>query len=85
MLNLEPISIPESSELLGALGMLSHYDIYKLLSIVGGVPWYLEQFNPGAYDNIKQLPFEKTAYSERNSIAFFMTLFHGKARHVRKP
>jgi len=44
-ISLEQLSIPESAEFLRKLDIqLSHYDMYKLLSIVGGVPWYLEQF-----------------------------------------
>lgn len=55
---LEPLSIPESSAFLIKLGMqLSDYDTYKLLSILGRVPWYLEQLSPSltADENIKQL------------------------------
>ena len=55
-ISLEPLSILESAEFLRRMGMkVSSYDMYKLLSIVGGVPWYLEQFNSHitADENIK--------------------------------
>ena len=86
-ISLEPLSIPESAEFLRALGMqLSHYDMYKLLSIVGGVPWYLEQFNPSqtADDNIKQLAFEKTGLLVTEFDRIFHDLFNGKGATYKK-
>lgn len=47
-ITLSPLSIRESSQLLKANGYQgSAYDIYKLLGILGGVPWYLEQVREG--------------------------------------
>lgn len=86
-IGLEPLSIPESAAFLRALGMqLSHYDMYKLLSIVGGVPWYLEQFNPGmtADENIKQLAFEKSGLLVTEFDRIFNDLFHGKSATYKK-
>ncbi|MCX5924849.1 MAG: ATP-binding protein [Candidatus Dependentiae bacterium] len=86
-ISLEPLSIPESAEFLRAIGMqLSHYDMYKLLSIVGGVPWYLEQFNPGitADDNIKQLAFEKNGLLVTEFDRIFHDLFNGKGAIYKK-
>lgn len=86
-ISLEPLSIPESAAFLRALGMqLSHYDMYKLLSIVGGVPWYLEQLNPGltADDNIKQLAFEKSGLFITEFDRIFHDLFDGKGATYKK-
>jgi uncharacterized protein len=86
-ISLEPLSIPESEEFLRTLGMqLSHYDMYKLLSIVGGVPWYLEQFSPGmtADDNIKQLAFEKNGLLVTEFDRIFHDLFNGKGATYKK-
>ena len=86
-ISLEPLSIPESAEFLRALGMqLSHYDTYKLLSVVGGVPWYLEQFNPRvtADDNIKQLAFEKNGLLVTEFDRIFHDLFNGKGTTYKK-
>lgn len=61
-LTLEPLSIPESAFLLRTLGFKgSPYEIYKLLSILGGIPWYLEHVNHKymADENIKNLCFNK--------------------------
>ena len=86
-ISLEPLSIYESAEFLRALGMqLSHYDMYKLLSIVGGVPWYLEQFNSSmtADDNIKQLAFEKNGLLVTEFDRIFHDLFNGKGATYKK-
>ena len=86
-ISLEPLSITESAKFLRMLGMqLSHYDMYKLLSIVGGVPWYLEQFNPSvtADDNIKQLAFEKNSLLAGEFDRIFHDLFNGKGATYKK-
>lgn len=86
-ISLEPLSIPESAEFLRTLGMqLSHYDTYTLLSIVGGVPWYLEQFSPDitADDNIKQLAFEKNRLLVTEFDRIFHDLFNGKGAPYKK-
>lgn len=86
-ISLEALSIPESAEFLRKLGMqLSHYDMYKLLSIVGGVPWYLEQFNPHITpdDNIKQLAFEKNGLLLSEFDRIFHDLFNSKATTYKK-
>ncbi len=86
-ISLEPLSISESAEFLRQLGMhLSHYDLYKLISIVGGVPWYLEQFNPAmtADDNITQLAFEKNGLLVTEFDRIFHDLFNGKGATYKK-
>lgn len=86
-ISLETLSIPESAEFLRTLGMqLSAYDMYKLFSIIGGVPWYLEQFNPNvmADDNIKQLAFEKSGLLVTEFDRIFHDLFNGKGATYKK-
>ncbi|QQR63157.1 ATPase [bacterium] len=86
-MNLEPLPIPNSIQLLKALGMqLSAYDTYKLLSIVGGIPWYLEQFHPHmtADDNIKQLAFEKNGLLVTEFDRIFNDLFDSKGTTYKK-
>ena len=65
---------------------LSHYDMYKLLSIVGGVPWYLEQFNSSmtADESIKQLAFEKDGLLVTEFDRIFHDLFNGKGTTYKK-
>lgn len=86
-INLEQLSIPESAEFLRKLGMqTSPYDMYKLLSILGGVPWYLEQLNPNitADENIKQLAFEKSGLLVTEFDRIFHDLFNGKGATYKK-
>jgi AAA+ ATPase superfamily predicted ATPase len=86
-ISLEQLTVPESAEFLRKLGMqLSNYDTYKLLSIVGGVPWYLEQFSPllTADSNIKQLAFEKNGLLVGEFDRIFHDLFNSKGATYKK-
>ena len=80
-ISLEAFSISESAAFLKKLGMkLSHYETYKILSVVGGVPWYLEQFSDSltADENIKQLAFVKNGLLVVEFDRIFHDLFQGK-------
>jgi hypothetical protein len=86
-LNLDPLSIPESVELLRKIGMhLSAYETYQLLSIVGGVPWYLEQFSPQLTlaDNLQQLAFKKDGLFVLEFDRIFHELFHARGSTYKK-
>lgn len=59
-LTLEPFSLAESYEFLRLRGYKgSIYDVYKILAVTGGVPWYLEQISIDymANENIQKLCF----------------------------
>jgi len=61
-ITLEPLSIPNSVRFLKAMGYKgSTFEIYKILSVIGGIPWYLEHIKPNmtADANIKNLCFKK--------------------------
>lgn len=86
-LSLEPFSITESSEMLKKLGMqLSDYDAIKLLSVLGGIPWYLLQCVPSlsADDNIKRLAFEPGGLLVTEFDRIFHDLFTGKGASYKK-
>lgn len=86
-LTLEPLSICESAQLLKTMGFQgSTYDIYKLLGILGGIPWYLQQTGPGiTADNIiKQLCFEKDGLLVLEFNRIFHDLFNGKGATYKK-
>ena len=54
-LTLQPLSLPSCNNLLNTLGFKrSVMEKLMILSVTGGVPWYLEQVNPkySAADNI---------------------------------
>lgn len=86
-ITLEPLSIPESAEFLRRIGIkASDYDTYKLLGILGGIPWYLEQLSPGISvdQNIKQLAFEKEGLLVLEFDRIFHDLFNGHGATYRK-
>ncbi|GAB4392451.1 MAG: hypothetical protein Tsb005_06550 [Gammaproteobacteria bacterium] len=86
-ITLEPLPIPDANKLLRASGFQgSDYDTYKLLSILGGIPWYLEQIAPGQTvdDLIKQLCFEKDGLLVLEFNRIFHDLFNGKGVAYKK-
>ncbi len=86
-LTLEPLSIPESAQLVKICGFQgSTYDLFKLLGIFGGIPWYLEQMTPGmtADHLIKQLCFEKDGLLVLEFDRIFHDLFNGKGATYKK-
>lgn len=61
-LTLDELSLKECNELLHLIGFnRSSLEKFLLLSITGGIPWYIEQINPAysGIENIKRLCFEK--------------------------
>ena len=83
-IDLEDLSLKESFDLLNKLGVKSStYDIFKVLSITGGVPWYLMQINPqDTIDhNIKRLCFEKNGLLVNEFDRIFNDLF-GKSSDI---
>lgn len=86
-ITLDPLSIYESSELLRMMGFKGpDYEIYKLLSILGGVPWYLEQFHPtlSVDENIKQLAFRNDGLLTTEFNRIFHDLFDKKSVTYKK-
>jgi AAA+ ATPase superfamily predicted ATPase len=86
-INLQPFSIAESAEFLRKIGAKnSSYDTYKILSILGGVPWYLEQINPRltADENIIQLCFKKNGLLVMEFDRIFHDLFDNKGAVYKK-
>ncbi|MBM3610950.1 MAG: ATPase [Alphaproteobacteria bacterium] len=86
-IDLEDLSLKESFELLKKLGVkASTYDIFKILSITGGVPWYLVQINPQETidSNIKRLCFKKNGLLVHEFDRIFNDLFGRSADIYRK-
>lgn len=86
LLKLEELPLNECHELLGARGFRSSaYEIFKILGVMGGIPWYLEQVQSGinADDNIRDLCFRKDGvlFNEFNSI--FHDLFEKRSEMYR--
>lgn len=74
-ITLEELSLKECHDLLGQLGFkISAQEKFMILSITGGVPWYMELFNPAVStsENIKKLCFEP----DGQLVAEFNHIFH---------
>ncbi len=86
-LELTELPIPQCRELLTLQGFKgSDLDFFKLLSVIGGVPWYLEQFqtHQSVDDNIKRLCFEKNGLLVREFDRIFNDLFRSRGEVYKK-
>ncbi len=62
LMKLDELPLDECKELLESRGFRgSSYEIFKVLGVTGGIPWYLEQIQAGmnADDNIRDLCFRQ--------------------------
>ncbi len=86
-LTLDPLSISESSALLKGVEFKgSPFEFYKVLSVFGGIPWYLEHINPKemADKNIKNLCFQKDGLLVNEFNRIFNDLFNGRGGVYKK-
>lgn len=86
-LELTELSIPQCRELLNLQGFRgSDLDFFKILSVTGGVPWYLEQIqaNQSADENIKRLCFEKNGLLVHEFDRIFNDLFSTRGEIYKK-
>lgn len=86
-ITLDPLPIPDANKLLNECGFKgSDYDRYKLLSILGGIPWYLEQISSGHSVNslLTQLCFEKDSLLVLEFDRIFHDLFNNKGTSYKK-
>lgn len=80
IIELEPLSLPECANFLQVSSFKgSPYDIFKILAVTGGVPWYLEQISSHymADENIRRLCFEKSGVLTQEFNKIFHDLFNG--------
>lgn len=82
-IDLAPLLLPECAQFLKTIGFKgSIYEIFEILSVTGGIPWYLEKINPleMADANLKRLCFVKDAILIGEFDRIFSDLFggHGK-------
>ncbi|MDP1608877.1 MAG: hypothetical protein Q8L98_06150 [Chlamydiales bacterium] len=86
-LELTELSIPQCKELLNLQGFKgSDLDLFKILSVTGGVPWYLEQIqtHQSADENIKRLCFEKNGLLVHEFDRIFNDLFSSRGEIYKK-
>ena len=87
VIHLTPLSLPESVYFLRKKGFKgSIYEIFKILSVTGGIPWYIDLIDPfeTADKNIYELCFESTCQLINEFKTIFHDLFHTKGESYRK-
>lgn len=86
-LELMELSIPQCRKLVNLRGFKgSDFDFFKLLSVTGGIPWYLEQIqmHQSADENIKNLCFEREGLLVHEFDRIFNDLFSSRGEIYRK-
>jgi len=86
-LTLDELSSQESNEFLKCMGFKgSAQDIFKILSVTGGVPWYLKHINPQslADENIQRLCFTKNGLLTHEFDRIFNDLYKGENEIYKK-
>lgn len=81
-IDLKELSLPEACAFLRKLGFKgSNYEVLKILSITGGVPWYVEQINPqsSADSNIARLFLDHNGIFHNEYNYIFHDLFVKKS------
>jgi len=87
VIRLQPLSIQDSVYFLKEKGFSgSIYEILKILSVTGGIPWYLELIDPkeSADQNIYELCFEPASQLVNEFQTIFHDLFERKGESYRK-
>lgn len=87
VLDLEELSLLESSNFLNHLGLKGEpYEKFKILSVTGGVPRYLEEIKPQltAEENIKELCFTRSGVLFREFGDIFSDIFSSRSSIYRK-
>ncbi len=87
VIHLKPLSIPESVSFLRKKGFTgSAYELLKILSVTGGIPWYLDLIDPkeSADKNIYELCFEPASQLINEFQTIFHDLFERKGEMYRK-
>jgi AAA+ ATPase superfamily predicted ATPase len=86
-LELSELSIPECRQLLSLQGFKgSDLDVFKILCVTGGIPWYLEQIqaHQSADENIKRLCFDKSGILVQEFERLFNDLFSLRGEIYKK-
>lgn len=81
VIDLQPLTLPECAKFLSVTGFKGGaYEMYKVLSVVGGIPWYLEQVSGSdmADETIKRLCFSRNGILTTEFNNIFYDLFHKK-------
>ena len=86
-IELHELSLPECFDFLQKMNVTaSHLDIFKILAVTGGIPWYLEQIDShqSVDANIKRLCFEKGGILVLEFDQIFHDLFSSRGSTYKK-
>ncbi len=86
-LELTELSLPQCRDFLHLKGFKgSDLDLFKILCVTGGVPWYLEQIqtDKSAEENIRRLCFEKEGLLVHEFERIFNDLFSSRGEIYKK-
>lgn len=86
-LTLEELPLKDCNHFLEELGFQGPaHEKFKLLSVTGGIPWYLEQIHPkmNADDNIKSLCFQKGGVLAKEFDLIFHDLFTSRSQIYKR-
>lgn len=87
VLDLEELRLDESNQFLNNIGFCdSIYERFKVLSVTGGVPRYIEEINPSklADENIKDLCFKSSGILFREFNDIFLDIFARRSKTYEK-
>ncbi len=87
VLNLDELSVTESNQLLKEIRFRGEaYEKFKILSVTGGIPRYLEEIKPDrlADENIKDLCFTKQGVLFREFQEIFVDIFARRSETYKK-
>ena len=85
-LHLKELSLAECNRFWSSQKGVSSYEKFKLLSITGGIPRYLEEINPSrsAEENIQRTCFEKEGFLFNEFDDIFSDLFSHKSSRYKE-
>lgn len=87
VLDLDELTTPECNQFLTAIGFRGNaYEKFKILSVTGGIPRYLEEIKPDrlADENIKDLCFTKKGVLFREFQEIFLDIFARRSETYKK-
>ncbi len=84
-LHLQPFNLYEAQEYLSSLKIkLNHHQIAHLYMVLGGIPFYLSQIEPGlsAVQNVEKLAFKDNGFLIKEFPNLYATLFEESQTHI---
>jgi AAA+ ATPase superfamily predicted ATPase len=84
-LHLQPFNLQETQDYLSSIKIkLNHHQIAHLYMVLGGIPFYLSQVEPGlsAIQNVERLAFKDNGFLIKEFPNLYATLFEESQTHI---